>query len=54
MDAWDNFKEVLAKTNITQVKPVRQEIKSDLDFAVLRFKQEKEKQEKMARTVICY
>ena len=49
MDAWKDFKKAVAEAEKKGLRPIVQRQETELDAAVLRYKQEKEKQEKRAR-----
>lgn len=48
-DIWNDFKKAVAEAEKKGIRPVIQRQDTELDMAVLRYRQEKEKQEKMAR-----
>lgn len=48
-DIWNDFKKAVAEAEKKGFRPVIQRQDTELDMAVNRYRQEKEKQEKMAR-----
>lgn len=48
-DIWNDFKKAVAEAEKKGVRPVIQRQETELDMAVNRYRQEKEKQERMAR-----
>lgn len=51
-EIWNDFRKALAEAEKKGLKPAIEKRESELDRAVLHYKQEKEKQEKMARYFI--
>lgn len=48
-DLWNDFRKAVAEAEKKGLRPSVQRQETELDMAVLRFRQEKEKQERRAR-----
>jgi hypothetical protein len=52
MDAWKDFKKAVAEAEKKGLRPVIQKQETELDMAVNHYKEEKQKQERLARFCI--